>query len=97
MDRKNRTHILAKFLKMEGHMIGVMRWLMVVGEHPGSAKEDLVRELGSPGTWPTTAIRFLVQGRSMNLDYYSHFKWHGVPITEFVRFLRDIGTDPTDF
>lgn len=97
MDRKNRTHILAKFLKKEGHMIGVMRWTMVSGVSPGPAKEGLVRELGNAGTWPTAAIRFIVREGPTDFDLYSQFKWHGVPITEFVRYIMDSVTDPMDF
>ena len=97
MDRKKRIHMMAKFLKKEGHLVGVMRWIMASGGSPGSTKEDLVKELGNTWTWPTSVIRFLTRERPVALNNYSHVKWHGVPITEFVRYLMDSVTDPRDF
>ena len=98
MDRKSRIHMLAKFLKREGHLTRIMRRLNrsapTLGKTPGKILTD---ELGNPHRYPTSGIRSMARMSQPMRESYSGLSWAGILMTDLLRFISDSGTDPTDF
>ena len=98
MDRKNRIHLLAKYLKREGHLTRIMRRLnrsaQTLGKAPGKILTD---ELGNQSRYPTSAIRSMARWSHPTQGIYSGVTWAGINIMDLIRYISDSGTDPTDF
>lgn len=99
MDRKNRIHLLAKYLKREGHLTRIMRRLnrsaQTLGKAPGKILTD---ELGNQSRYPTSGIRSMARMSNPTQGIYSSgVTWAGIKIMDLIRYISDSGTDPMDF